>query len=484
MISIDKWTTIRTLHKEGHSKRAIAKMMGVSRNTVKRALRAEEVPKYKRAPRENKLLSGYEDKVFEMMEQKLIGTRIFKELQKLGYEGSITTVYRFLQANKQKVESVKTTTRFETAPGEQAQFDWSPYTVMINNEETHVYCFLLILGYSRKKYITFSKTQRMEAVLEALEEGIRAFGGVPKQIVVDNAKQLVLSHPKDDLATYHPKFLELAGMYHFRPYACQTYWPRTKGKVERPFYYIEQHFIKGNQFTSLEDVIQRGQAFLEEWETEPNKTTLIPPCIRFEEEKIELMDLPSATYSIHLKETRKVSWDCLISYRGVKYSVPHVYAGQDVWVRSSHGNVLEIYDSNGTLIYKHTISYQRGQTIMDEKHYEGVKGSLPKSLPKVRERFIETFPSGKQYVELLNREVKANHIHRYQKILELLHHYELGEINEAIEQAIVFKRTENDFVGNVLKKATRKQIELPKIEKVPEIKAEIRSLSYYSYLLH
>lgn len=276
MISIEKWTTIRTLYKEGHSKRSIAKIIGVSRNTVKKALSEKDVPKYRRRKKEDKLLSEFEDSILDMLEKKLIGTRIFKELQKVGYEGSMATVYRFLKENKHKSEAVKTTVRFETLPGEQAQFDWSPYVVLIGGEKVQIYCFLLILGYSRKKYITFSKTQRIEAVLEAIEEGFHAFGGVPKQVVVDNAKQLVLSHPKDDVATYHPKFLELAGTYHFKPYACQTYWPRTKGKVERPFYYIEQHFIKGNEFKSLEDLTQRGQQFIEEWEKEPNKTTLIP----------------------------------------------------------------------------------------------------------------------------------------------------------------------------------------------------------------
>ena len=484
MISIDKWTTIRTLYKEGHSKRAIAKMAGVSRNTVKKALSESEVPKYKRKEKEDKLLSGYEEKVLEMVEQELIGTRIFKELQKLGYEGSITTVYRFIKENKLKVEAIKTTVRFETLPGEQAQFDWSPYVIDIGGEKIQVFCFLLILGYSRKKFITFSKTQRIESVLEAMEEGLRTFGGVPKQVVVDNAKQLVLSHPKDDLATYHPKFLELAGTYQFKPYACQTYWPRTKGKVERPFYYIEQHFIKGNEFDSLEDLIKRGQEFIDEWEEEPNKTTLVPPAVRFEDEKTELMPLPTIAYSIQLKETRKVSWDCLISYHGVKYSVPHVYAGKDVLIRSRYGNSLEIYELNGSLIYEHTISYQKGKTVVDEKHYEGVKGSIPKSLPKVREMFIQTFPSGKRFVELLQLEVKANHTQRFQKILELLNHYELEQVNDAIEQAIIFNRTEHEFVGNILKRMARKKIEIPKVEKVLDVKAETRPLSYYSHLLH
>jgi len=484
MIKIDTWTKIRSLSREGHSIRSIAKMVGASRNTVRKALKESKVPKYTRTPSENKLIKGYEELVLEMMSKKLIGTRIYKEICKVGYTGSITTLYRFINLHKANVEAVKTTIRFETNPGEQAQFDWSPYSVSIAGEIVQVYCFLTILGYSRKKHMVFSKTQKIEAVLEALEDGIRSFSGVPKQVVIDNAKQLVLSHPRDDVAVYHPKFLELAGTYRFSPYACQTYWPRTKGKVERPFYYIEQHFIKGNEFNSFEELQQRAAQFIDEWETEPNKTTMIPPAVLFKDEQPTLIDLPKNRYSHHLKETRKVSWDCLVSYRGVKYSVPNKYAGKSIWLYEKQGHTLLVISESGVIVCEHLLSTQKGATIIDKSHYEGVKGSIPKSLPKVREKFINTFSVGKEYSELLKADVKANHTQRYQNILELLNHYEVIKIEEVLTQAILYKRTEFNFIVNLLKNISRKKIDIPQVEKIPDVQTKTRSLDYYSGLLH
>lgn len=59
---------------------------------------------------------------------------------------------------------------------------------------------------------------------------------------------MIIEHTKEDTVRYHPNFLQLAGTYRFKPTACKVKWPRTKGKVERPFFYIEQHFVKGHQF--------------------------------------------------------------------------------------------------------------------------------------------------------------------------------------------------------------------------------------------
>ncbi|WP_179865715.1 IS21 family transposase [Bacillus sp. AFS017336] len=484
MITINTWTKIRSLSTEGHSIRSIARMVGASRNTVRKALKESNLPKYSRTPCENKLIREYEELVLELMSKKLIGTRIYKEICKVGYTGSITTLYRFINSHKENVEAFKTTVRFETNPGEQAQFDWSPYSVVIAGEIVQVYCFLTILSYSRKKQIVFSKTQRIEAVLDALESGIRGFNGVPKQVVIDNAKQLVLSHPRDDQAVYHPKFLELAGTYRFSPYACQTYWPRTKGKVERPFYYIEQHFIKGNEFNSFEELQNRAEEFIHEWELEPNKTTLVPPAILYNEEQPVLMELPISRYSHHLKETRKVSWDCLVSYRGVKYSVPNQYAGKSIWLNEKQGHLLQILNESGMIVCEHILSTQKGATVINEVHYEGVKGSTPKSLPKVREKFIDTFSVGKEYTDLLKTDVKANHTHRYRNILELLNHYEVYQVEEVLKQAILYKRTEYNFLVNLLKNIARKKTIVPQASRIPDVQTKTRSLDYYSGLLH
>ncbi|MCG0278932.1 MAG: helix-turn-helix domain-containing protein [Thermanaeromonas sp.] len=95
---MEQWATIRTLYARGYGKKTIARMLGISRNTVKRALAQNEPPRYERKPVETKL-EPFKEHIERMYwEEDLIGTRIYEEIKKLGYTGSLTTLYRYLQS--------------------------------------------------------------------------------------------------------------------------------------------------------------------------------------------------------------------------------------------------------------------------------------------------------------------------------------------------------------------------------------------------
>jgi predicted transcriptional regulator len=100
LITLEDWVTIRNLHAKGFGKKTIAKMLGISKNTVKSALKKDSPPKYQRnVTFENKLIAPYAEKIDNMyLQQELIGTRIFKEISKIGYQGSMTTLYRYLNS--------------------------------------------------------------------------------------------------------------------------------------------------------------------------------------------------------------------------------------------------------------------------------------------------------------------------------------------------------------------------------------------------
>lgn len=113
-------TTIKNLYSRGYGKKTIAKMLNISKNTVKKALAQEEVPQYKGRFYTDKLLAPYEDQIKEMyFEQRLIDTRIFKGLKERGYQGPLTTIYHYLKSLGPR-EQGKVTCRFGTSPGEQA----------------------------------------------------------------------------------------------------------------------------------------------------------------------------------------------------------------------------------------------------------------------------------------------------------------------------------------------------------------------------
>ncbi|ABS22415.1 hypothetical protein TU51_20430 [Bacillus cytotoxicus] len=133
--------------------------------------------------------------------------------------------------------------------------------------------------------------------------------------------------------------------------------------------------------------------------------------------------------------------------------MPHLYAGKQIWILPSHGHILKLYNENGKWIDEHTISNQKGSTIYKQEHYEGMNNKLPKSLPKLRELFLETFPSGNDYVELLQQEVKTNHAYRFQKIWELRYYYEDTIIDVVLQQAVTYQRTVG-AINKTIKRAT------------------------------
>lgn len=133
---VDEWITVRQLHKKGMSIRGIARELKMSKNTVKKLLRSPTRPTYQRKIYPSKV-EAYKEQIkiwYLDPSYNFIGTRIYEELLKIGYDGSIGPVYRYLstlQQQKRKI-STKATVRFETPPGDQAQFDWAHYKLLVN----------------------------------------------------------------------------------------------------------------------------------------------------------------------------------------------------------------------------------------------------------------------------------------------------------------------------------------------------------------
>jgi transposase len=156
---MEDWVTIKNLkkHNPGLGTRQIARLLSLSRNTVKKALQRNEVPEYKRQKKIS-ALEPFRDIITEMANVKHFrGSRIFNELKSKGYRGSRTAFYDFL--SKVKISEQKHFTPYETAPAEQAQFDWSPYTVLIGGELTKIYLYSYINSFSRYQIFEVSLSQ-------------------------------------------------------------------------------------------------------------------------------------------------------------------------------------------------------------------------------------------------------------------------------------------------------------------------------------
>lgn len=430
MKDLEDWAAVHRVYKQTKSKRSTARILGISRNTVKKLLLMKEKPQYNRNIYPSKI-DPYKEQIIEWRCEPydFNGTRIFRELKSREYTGSIGPVYRFLSKVDEDIGdsiSRKATVRHESPPGDQAQFDWTEYEVVVGNRYRTVYCFALILAASRKKAVCFSLREDANAIYEAVQDLFDELGGVTLELLIDNPKALVIeNNPKsEDEIKYNPHALLMAASLGTELNACPCYWPRKKGKVENPFTYIEQQFIKGNSFESMEELNRRGKDFVNEWCNEVHGTTKrVPNDFYLIEEKALLQPLPARHY--YRKETveRKISPDSYLSFGGNKYSVPVQYATRKVQVRFVYGYKIKVYDTKGNFIMDIEAYDGKNNTYTVEAHYEAISKKVPTSIPQIRRDFTARFRNGLRYLEAAGRKFDQP-THHARKIMELQELYD------------------------------------------------------------
>jgi transposase len=451
MIPVEVWTTIRTLRAQGHSISAISRQLHLSRKAIRRAVRSNQPPRYQRKPVENPQLAPFIPVIREMTtEQHLIGSRILNEIRARGYKGSPAAFYRTWTRVRPVQPDPRVTERFETAPGEQSQFDWSPYTILLGGAWTRVIVYNTILGYSRRQFNWPSRDETAASIYEAFAEAFWHFGGVPKHALVDNPRAFVIGTRPADVE-WNPQFLALCGYYRIEPRACRVRRPRTKGKVEKPFYFVENHLIKGNSWTNFDAFGRDLMRFTTEvLDGREHLTTHQPPIERFAEEVPYLTPLPATRYiGIHAL-TRKVSWDCLIPYEGSRYSVRCVYAGKRVWVRVTQGVRLEAISPTGEVIARHALSATKGATLIDPAHYEGLRKDTPHTRVVLVEAFQHRFPDQQAFLDGLLAQQKLGPVRHLRGVLELAQHYSPEAMRAAFRSAGTYNTYSLSFIRGVL----------------------------------
>jgi len=458
MITVEAWTTIRYLHSQGKGKKTIARELGVARNTVRRALAREGPPKYRRSPRPNGQLEPFEEAIRHMRQQGFIGTRILCELRQRGYGGSRSALYKCLGRLKEAEPDPRVCLRYETAPGQQGQFDWSPYTVDLGGALTRVVVFSSILGYSRRKCFSPSLDACQGSVYEALEDGFWRFGGAPKQLLVDNDRSFVVD-ARPGHFRWNPHFLELCGHYGVQPIACRVGEPRGKGKVENPFFYLEEHFMRGGRWRDFAHFCQELARFEEEVNLRVHGTTGERSVERFQGEAASLTALPARRFVGSREELRKVSWDCLVPFRGNKYGVPMADAGKRVWVRTSRGHTLQVHNQKGELIASHVLRRGKGAIVLLEGQYAGLR--QPRTLTVLRQSFLERFPVCRVFLEKLQAQQRFNPEAHLRGILDLARLYPREVMEEAFSLAEEYNTFSQDFIRGLVERRPPREEPLP-----------------------
>ena len=286
-------------------------------------------------------VNPFKEEVGVMIKNEFIGTRIFNELLALGFKGSLSSVHRYLKKHRPSVNREKMSSRFETEAGKQMQYDWKEWALDIGGAPTKIYVHSLILSFSRKKFYVASLNITTSDILQAIHQGMTYFGGFGQELVIDNPKQMVLSHGKNGVIRYNDAFLRFCGLFGISPNPCENYRPQTKGKVERPFLVLQEHFLKGLAVTDWSDLSHQLEIFTSTVNHRYHSGIETTPDHRFEIEKPMLCPIPCVEPSAwRVTQLRKISQDGYVSLDGKRYPVPMNLCGKEVVVESLFGTEL------------------------------------------------------------------------------------------------------------------------------------------------
>jgi transposase len=452
---------IASLKKQGYGKRKIAERIGRSSKEVAKVLREEGLlpPPVPAASK----LEPFHEEIAPRVQKGLTTSRILREIRGLGYQGGRTILATHVASLRSKLTLVPkspTKRRFETAPGEEIQIDFSPYSIRIAGRLVRVHAFAVLLCFSRKLYLRFFREERTSTVLEGLAGAFEYFDGVTLKVVMDNMTQAVLGRVgKDREVLWQPRLLECARHYGFEPVACAVRDPDRKGKDEKNFRLVEDDLLKGCDFESWEDLERRCRAWLDQTPGAGNlrvhgTTRRVPNEVWEQEERALLIRLPDARFAACENEVREVDRDSTLSVRGTRYTVPSALAGSAVAVRL-FADHFEVLDRAQRVAFsrRYVPDSQKGTLIIDPTHYATLprrpKGQSPGRLD---ESFTRRFPDLAPLVDGLKRRYKTLAPIQLRALLRLCDRYGQDDFVAAAKRAQEYRRFDAGAVERILER--------------------------------
>ncbi len=386
------------MKREGLSIRAISRMTGYDRKTIRKyLLEPEAVPQYGPRDKPPSKLDTHKPYLEERLKAGVWnGQVLLRELRVRGYQGGYTILTDWLRP--QRAASAATAVRrFETPPGKQAQVDWGHLGYLeTESGRCQVWGFTITLGYSRRMWAQAALDQKLGTLLRMHEAAFREWGAIPEEILYDRMKTVWLGSDERGEIVWHPVFLDFARHWGFRPRLCRPYRAQTKGKIESGVKYVRRNFVcglLGREPSCLMDF----NTELRQWvDTVANQrvhgTTREQVLLRWDGDQFSMRPIAGhPDYLYNDEELRKVARDAYVSWQASRYSVPWQYAGKQVWVREQ-GNGVEVH-YGGQRIALHSRAAHRHQVITYAPHHAGIPLGTQRSGGKILVQMRETAPS-------------------------------------------------------------------------------------------
>lgn len=431
MIEPELKKLVEKLHQTGQSQRSISKLLGISRHSVRGALAEEEAqPPVKN--RDQELVDKIKPLIRECQSNLVrVHERLASEHQEELAYSTLTYLVRKYDLLEKKKPRVGV---YQFAGGEEMQHDTSPHKVIIAGQQVKTQCASLVLAFSRRIFIQYYPCfTRFEAKI-FLQQALEFMQGSCKRCMVDNTN-VILAAGSGENAKIAADMKVFEKLYGFKFAAHRINHPGRKGRVERPFYYVETNFLAGRKFNDWEDLNTQAQQWCETVNSKPKRVLGMSPDAAYLQEKPYLQPLPEVSPPIYQVYQRRVDTYGYVSLDNNRYSVPEKLIGCEVNVYKYLNKVMVYFKHHPMATHRRIIGKKDQHSTIKEHHSSLIIRSNQQLCSEAEKQLADCSPQVAEYIKQLKSQVRGRGVWQFKKLLYLKQTYSSPAFIAAIKQA-------------------------------------------------
>ena len=396
---------LRLHHAEQWPVGTIAGELGRHHDTVERVLAQSGLPITKPGARP-RLVDPYLPFIQETLAKhpRLRASRLWAMVKQRGYPGG-KSGFRAIISRLRPRRHAEAYLRRAVLAGQEAQVDWAHFgKLTVGRAVRDLWAFVMVLSYSRRRFVRFSLRAAMPSFLRGHVESFRVFGAVPRVLLYDNLRSAVLER-EGDAVRFHPTLLELAGHYRFEPRACAPYRPNEKGRVERAIKDVRDNFFAARAFTTLDDLNAQAEAWCDEISRERRVPDQRDKTVEeaFLEDKAAMIPIAGDAFPAEERLEVRVGKTPYVRFDKNDYSVPHTHVQRTLAVVATDERV-RIVDPKApqVVLAEHLRSFDRDQRVEQEGHLHALAVEKRRAhQSRGFDRLFAAVPSARMMIERL-----------------------------------------------------------------------------------
>jgi transposase len=447
MLSQSQRATILELHAKGRNKREIAKLLNLSRQSVRKVLQANstDIPKIERQEK----AAPYRQQILELLHTcKGNLVRVHEELLADGATLSYQALTAFCRKQGIGQTPIAPTGRYHFEPGVEMQHDTSPHEVIVAGRKYKAQTASAVLCYSRVLYFEiWPQFQRFDCKA-FLTEALRYMGGAPQRTMIDNTHVVVLRGSGKQMEPV-PEMAAFAERMGFRFVAHEIGDANRSARVERPFHFIENNFLAGRTFASWQDLNSQARQWCDRINATYKKHIRAVPRELYAVERLHLKPLPAWVPEVYRPHQRIVDTEGYVALHSNRYSVPAAFIGRRVEVRETREKIEIELDARRIVTHTRLLTSDQRVTLSEHRppRGEGHKRSDPHP---DEQTILNAAPEIAPYVENLKRKGRKVTGLALRQLLRMLREYPREPFLEAIAEAAQYGLYDLDRVERMI----------------------------------